>query len=386
MNLKIIICYITVLLLFLVVGELSITKGAGATFTDSISSQVVQTGSKAVIFFDGQKETILDSFTFNLNPLVVWNFAWVIPVPSKPDVELIKDEIFTKLDKITQKKVEKDTFWKRVLFFDIEEEKNIPSEVFTRPIDIIRPDVIGPPNQMEKLNNWLSYYGFLIPKEGRQILMDYQEKGWYFVVVEINALHLQMDASESLTIPGAHIFPIKISFPTDKIIYPLKLVSIQPDYDTVDIPLNYSYGTKSEDVLGEKSEKIDDVLSEQSKNKYPRLPLDYANFKVELFIFDAQRTQAKDFTTIYANWINEKDISFKDFAEKEYFRMPKKTMFLTRLVTYKPFLQLEDVEIKKADSNQKLNAASLPEQYAKVGGITLAASSLVFWKLKRRRL
>ncbi len=340
---------------------------AGGVALTNKDVQVAQTETHAAIIFDGEKETLLDSFTFMVNPITVWEFAWLIAVPSKPDVTLVKDDLFPKLESLITKTVSRDSFLKKILYFDIEEEKYNPSDIFTRPIDFVRFDVLEPPEQMKKLDEWLSYSSLLIPKTGRRVIEKYQNKGWYFVIAEVNALHIQMQASESLTIPGVHTFPIMITFPTKEIVYPLKLTSIQPDYDTKDIPLGFTYGQSSENVLGEKDEKVDDELSSQSKNTYPQLPLDYMHIKSDLFVFASDKVTADGYTTVYSNSVSDSDAPFKDLTDQEYFHLPQKSMKLTRLVSYRPMSQLEDISIKKAANNTNVNAySSKLGQYLKI--------------------
>ncbi|MBI3443253.1 DUF2330 domain-containing protein [Candidatus Woesebacteria bacterium] len=317
--------------------------------------QVVQTESKAAIIFDGEKETILDGLTFDLNPTVIWNFVWLIPVPTKPEVELVKDDLFPKLENISKGNFAKNNIFKRILYFDIEEQNSFSGDLYTRPASFLRFEVISPPNQIDKLNNWLSYSGYLIPKGGRKLLREYEQKGWYFVIAEIDALHMMMDPNDILSLPGAHTFPIKITFPTDRIIYPLKLASIQPDYDSENITLSITYGLKSQDILGEKDERIDDELSEQSKNKYPSVPLDYAHLKVELFVFSDEKVYANGLNTIYADNVNREKIEFKDFKGQTYQELPKNKMFLTRLVTFKPMVQLEDLYVEESRDVKRIN-------------------------------
>lgn len=344
-----------VFLIVLVLGlEGSRVEAGGAVFSNEYS-QVLETESRAIIIWDGKKETILDSLTFNLNPLTVWNFAWVVAVPSKPEVEPIKDHVYVKFEKLAAKKIDKSKFWQRILFFDSVEEDAQPSQIFTRPIDISNMEVIEPPNQLEKLNFAVRDVGYFIPKEGRPMLREYEKKGWYFVVAHVNALHLEMDASDSLTTTGAHTLPLRITFATDKPIYPIRLASIRPDLDSEAAVVSYDYGETSEKVLGEKDERVDELLSEQSRNKFPFLPLDFVNLKVDLFVLADRKVGVTGFTTAYANWVKSKDVDFNDIGGKKYIDLPEKNWYLTRVFDYIPMSQLDDLMIQDAGNNRRVN-------------------------------
>ena len=64
---------------------------------------VTETDQRAVIWHDGKTETLIVSITFEGK---VDDFAWIIPVPSKPEVEAGVDELFTGLEKLTAPKYE----------------------------------------------------------------------------------------------------------------------------------------------------------------------------------------------------------------------------------------------------------------------------------------
>ena len=377
---------IVLFLSFVLCSLFSSNISAGGLALPNRDVQIAQTEQKAAIIFDGKTETMYESFTFNVNPITVWTYAWLIAVPTKPDVTLIKDDLFPKLDTLTKRTVYKNNILQKALFFDIE-ETNIQSEgIFSRPIDFTRFDIIEPPDQVKKLEDWLTFSSYLIPKSGMSILKEYQEKNWYFIIAEVNALHIQTDASESLTIPGAHTLPIKITFPTDTIIYPQKLTSIQPDFDSKDITLGYRYGIDSQTVLGAKDEKVDGMLSDQSKNAYAQLPLDYSYLRTDLFVFSDSRMMADGFFPLYANTIDQDQVSYKDFHDTPYFSLPTKTMRLTHLQSYKPMMQLSDVTLTK-DTNQKnVNSySSLPTQYIKVFAALLFIALVILVLLRRKK-
>jgi hypothetical protein len=350
---KIVLSIIIFLLIFLFPNSVS---AGGATFTNQFT-QVAQADSRAIIIFDGKKEILLDSFTFNINPISHDNFVWVIPIPSKPEVEPIKDEVFLEFEKLTEKKINKDSFWERLIYFDIDEQVEQPSRIFARPVEIWKYDIVEPGNY-EKLNDAVREMGYFIPKQGRADIRKYIDDEWYFVVAHVNAMHIQMQAFDSLTTTGAYTLPLKITFETDKPLYPLKLASISPDSDSEYAPLGYQYGSSSESVLGDSDEKIDDLLSEQSKNKFPSLPLDFVNLKVDLFVLADYKMTADGFSTAYANTHPSHELEFKDIHQKEYVSLEKKEMYLTRLFEYRPRSQVEDVYLGKAQDNRQVNVSS----------------------------
>jgi len=358
---------------------------AGGTFASNIFVQTVQTESRAVIIYDGKREVLFDSVTFNINPVIAWNFAWIIAVPGKPKVDFVLDDILTRLEVASEKKLFKNSLLKKLIYFDVDEEKVLPESLYTRSLDFINYQIFAPENSVAELEKHLSDFGYYIPKDGNRLINDYHEKGWYFIVAEINANHLQMDASESLTVPGAHTYPLKIEFDTDRIIYPLKLAKIQPDYDSKSVSLSYEYNLTSEQVLGVKDERVDDMLSYQSKNEYPRLPYDYGYQKIELFVVSDHKVESENFVTTYANWIDSSSIDFTALTKDKYFELPKKRMFLTRLFAFKPMIQLEDIYLKNASDNRRVNPLiSTKENLVRI--FTALAVLLIVGYFIRRRV
>lgn len=327
-------------------------------------TQVAPVQERAFILFDGKRETLLVSTTFSVNPVVVGNFAWVIAVPSKPEVELVEKDIFTELEGLTQKKFSKSDLASKVIYADIKEEVSRPSEIFSRPVNIIRWEVFGPDDSLGKLERWLTEIGYFIPKSAYPVLAAYEERGWYFVTVEVSALHIQYSASDSLTVTGAHTLPVKIGFDANKIIYPLKLVAAQPDLDSADLPYSFDYGIPSESVLGDKDEVVDSLLSRQSKNKFPRLPTDMANIKLDVYVLADYKVAAPDYTTIFADKIKGDEVGLD---------LPSRSFFLTRMYSYKPQALLDDTTIEKSPETTRVNPRISPaERRVRISLVTAA--------------
>lgn len=357
----------SLLILLFLLSATSVQAGFIAT---SETTHIAPTKFQALIVHDGKIETLYNSLTFNANPLTLENFAWVIPVPGKPEVERTKKDIFINLEEITKEKFAKSNFLEALFYFDIEEQEVLGTSIFTRPIDSIQYEIISPEDGVEQLESWLNEFGYMIPKSGKPLLTSYEEKGWYFVAIEMNALHLEYDARDSLTLTGAHTFPVKITFPSNEIIYPLALATIQQDMDSTQVPYSFDYGRSSSDLLGEKNEDVDRVLSYQSSNRFPRLPLTFMNMEIDLYTLSNNKKESDGFITTYANTIAKdaiKDISYED------------TTYLTRLQKYVPLSLLNDVVISDASNQKRVNpTVSIQEKIVRAGIIVGMCLVLLF--------
>src|SRR3989344_5817772 len=299
--------------------------------------QVAPIEVKAIIDYDGTIETITATQTFAFNPLVVTNFYWVMAYPTKVEIkkpqtkeDILKD-VFLELEKKTQKKFSKDNIFRKLLYPDIVEEKSEPAQTFSRTAWIKYLKPVPDFKNMAELETWFRANAYPIPKNSRELFSGYLKKRWHFILADVDGSHLEISAPESLTINGAHTIPIQFKFRTDKIIYPLELIKIQPDRDSVNTPLSFEYGSSSQDVLGVRDEKVSDLLSTPSSNLHPPLLLDLMNIKIDLFVKAKYKVEAEGFTTVFSDKVNGK--------------------YLTRIVAYWPMTQIEDVTIVRAKAH-----------------------------------
>ncbi len=299
------------------------TAHAAGTFSTNDYMQIAPTAVQAAVFYDGKRETLLSSWTFDFNPLLAGDFYWIIPVPSKPDVENVTSDFFAQIETLSDTGAE-------------------PETLKTRGVSLLAHKVFEPTDGLEKLKLWLSDAGYFLPKRLDPVLDEYMRKGWYVVAVQVNGIHIQRDASESLTIDTAHTLPIKITFDTDKIIVPLKFASIDPDIDGPAATL--FYGVSSEQFLGVKDEQIDALLAKQSLNRFPRLPLGSSNIKTDLYVFGKGDAEAPGFRSVKETSVDGKKFQ-KGSWNAAYMDLPPERLTLTHLEEYFHLEDLDDITI-----------------------------------------
>ena len=364
------------LLLSIALASAQTAHAAGAYFTNQYMQAAASTERAFISHKEGEESLIL-STEFTLNPLVTWNFAWVIAVPSRPSVELINKDVFTDLDRLTRKSFSKDSLWLKLIYPDIREETAVPVDVFSRAVDIDRYEVFAPDKGMAALKDWLDGIGYTVPKTTQPLLEEYFKNKWYLIAAEVNALHIQYQAADSLTVHGAHTLPLKLTFKTDRPVYPLKLVVNQPDLDSQAIPMTFTYRVGSENVLGEKSDLVDSMLSSQSANKYPSLPLDFSNIRIDTYSLAKGKTGILGFTAIFADNVTPTDLSFRDSTGSAYLSLADKPAYLTRLEAYKPPGQMEDYYILPASDSTRVNPRITRQESLVRAGLWLAIALLI---------
>lgn len=318
-------------------------KAVGAFATNDVM-QAVPLETKVALFHDGKRETLLVSETFAVNPLITSNFFWLIPVPAKPEVEIMRSDFFAHIEMMLDPNVS-------------------PSTSKTRATNLRYYIVFEPGNGVEPIKQYLSEKGIFLPKRQIPVLEQYFKEGWYVVAVFIDASHIQRDASESITLDTVHTYPVKLSFEADKALIPWKLGSIEPDIDFIDATLPYDASARQ--VIGIDDEQIDALLSYQSPNLYPQLPLGGMNVKMDAFIFSEGNPVIPGFDAI-----NQIAIDGEKFGKSSwnafFLDLPSKNLTLTHVSAYKHLEDMDDiaVEIEKPRSIFKSGSALVSSAFA----------------------
>lgn len=238
-------------------------------------SQIITTENRAIIIFDkkSKKETLIASQTFSFNPLVVFNFGYLIATPTKPEVTLLKENIFDVFDR------------------EFTRTQAVQNSVFGRPAYPLAFDTFSLKNESGKLHAWLAQRGFLLQKDALPIVDSYASQNWYITAIEVDGVHLENKAEDSLTISTAQIMPIVLTFDADMPLLPQKLTSASPDRDSQGVPLAFSYGKTSQEVLGVFDSTIDSMLKTQSQKKYPNIITDALYTKTDVYLLSSDAYQ-----------------------------------------------------------------------------------------------
>jgi hypothetical protein len=199
----------------------------GGFFPDSMYRDLYESAQKAVILYGNGTEHLILSVSFEGD---AEDFAWVIPVPDKPEIAVTDPDLFWELSDLTATEIPKNGGGFGCL-------GGTEGEMEEEGVDVIEEQVVGPyatailsATNATALADWLNANGYIFPEDGEEIVSEYIEKEWYFVATKINAI-VDVDlfwyggeASEALA-EGA-IEPIILSFASDEIVYPLRITSL----------------------------------------------------------------------------------------------------------------------------------------------------------------
>ena len=190
------------------------------------SKIIYEKDQKAVIFYEDGVETLILSVTFKGDTK---DFAWIVPTPKRPEVDKSSDELFEKLDDLTEVEFDYEYNQIRGGFFGaagLDGEAPRVTVIETKKVAYYDITVLES-NNAEALQKWLLEHDYLYPKSGAHILDDYIKEGWYFTAVKIDASSVHFGVSAQLK--EGHAVPLKLIFKTDRIVYPLKISSIVHD-------------------------------------------------------------------------------------------------------------------------------------------------------------
>lgn len=238
-----------------------------------------QSAQKAVILYDsssgnGTQHLIL-SVSFEGD---AGEFAWVVPVPGKPEIDVSDAKLFEELSDFTTRAIPGSG---KPGFGCFLPTSAPPPD----GVEVIEEKVVGPyatailaATDPTALVDWLNENGYLFPEEGEEIIAEYIEKEWFFVATRINAV----DAGTGRALAEGAIEPIVLSFASDEIVYPLRITSLSatsPEIllyvfaDRVVVPGQYpfraTYGIWRENAF---SLEFGDKVSVEDLSEYEVLP------------------------------------------------------------------------------------------------------------------
>ncbi len=193
--------------------------GCGAYIPDNPGSTIAD--ERALIAWDGTTEDIVMSLSVMGSSD---RAAWVMPVPSAADITLGDTAVFEELGKLTAPRIEyRDSWWPTLpwlVWAGAEPETagapggavNVLSRERLGPFDVTRLAA----NDPTALANWLRDNGFPHPDGLDENLAPYVEDGWEIVAVQL----VPAEADGSLSGP---LQPLRLSFASDTVIYPMRL-------------------------------------------------------------------------------------------------------------------------------------------------------------------
>jgi len=195
---------------------------------------------KAIIFYEDNTETLILTSGFQGNAK---DLVWIIPTPTKPEITKANEEIFTNIAKLAQAKYETKSLSFGKAYMEGAADINRVLILESKKVDYYDVNVIFAVNS-EDLVEWFNQNNYSYPEEYSYVLNYYLNKGWFFTAIKISpesqgATEVTQDLEEG------HPTPIKMVFLSDKIVFPLKISSV--DFKPED---EVKYGAAEDEPIG----------------------------------------------------------------------------------------------------------------------------------------
>jgi len=187
---------------------------------------VYDVGQRAVVFYEDGVETLVMSSTFAGS---ADDFAWLIPTPNKPEVDKVSTGLFSELSTRTSRAFKQTGDIYPVPFM----VSGLATESFSGPsITVEETKEVGyyeatvvSATDSQELIRWLAERGYTYPSTQGHLLNDYIKDKWHFTVVRIKPDFA--DSSVSASLRRGHSTPLKLTFNSGEIIYPIKLSQVK---------------------------------------------------------------------------------------------------------------------------------------------------------------
>lgn len=206
--------------------------------TDYSGQDLTEPSQRAVVVHWGGRESL---FLFVDYQGAAERFVWIVPCPAKPDVRTAAANVLREVAKYYHHL--EVLRWQEELRQRGGDEGQLgggglppeAQEVRVHEVKLAGPYEIAivSATEGESLAAWLTRNGYAAPAQAAPILQEYIDRRWYFAAIKVRAF-----AGRLQTLP-----PIRLQFPTDVPIYPLRISAINPGIVAV---LVYYLGARAE--------------------------------------------------------------------------------------------------------------------------------------------
>jgi len=365
MNKKVIAASL-VAILFLLATPATPVLADGGFFLEEMFLDLYESAQRAVILYGNGTGNCTGNCTGNYTEHLILSvsfegdaedFAWVIPVPNKPEIAVSDPELFWELYDFTRTEMPPEHG------FGCSDGAGLaPGD--GNGVDVIEEKVVGPyatailsATNATALADWLNANGYIFPETSEEIISEYIEKEWYFVATKINAV----DEDTGYALAEGDIEPIVLSFASDEIVYPLRITSLSATNATPPEVLLYVFA--------------DHIMVPE---QYP-LYIGYGNWEDNAFTLE------------FGNNVSVEDLSeYEILPELVSTYLPGDEFYLTKLRGWISADQMVDIELVRYEEGDSLH--SLAETNANSGDIVVLTTiigpvfGLYLWRRHRRRV
>lgn len=199
----------------------SVVRADGCMFPDEAAwrrmrerSMINEPEQKAVVFFSKGKEDLIISPSYE-GPTD--RFAWVIPVPKRPKLEILKGAIFHELAALVRPRPRDQA------------KAGAPAMGIPGGVTVLERKTVGAyhvsvllATDGQALMKWLKANKYHLPSKAVGPITHYVKEGWTFVACRVKA------PSAAKGLRTGTLAPIRLTFAAQRPVYPLRLSSANP--------------------------------------------------------------------------------------------------------------------------------------------------------------
>ena len=192
-----------------------------------VDKDISEPVQKAIILYQDGREDLILQVKYEGD---VEEFAWVIPVPGYPDINVSEPLLFTELAYLTYVYIPE--YVNVDLRIDLHfggtfgqaKEATPPNvEVWEEGTVGVYDYAILSAIDPDALIEWLNTNGYAFPEDGQDVVDHYIDKEWYFVATRINVDKEASEMNEGM------LQPLRLSFDSDEKVYPLRISALSTD-------------------------------------------------------------------------------------------------------------------------------------------------------------
>ncbi len=188
------------------------------------NADLYETDQTAIVAYSHGQENLYIKINYQGNSN---DFVWIVPTPGIPRPEEAKDELFKEIYSVSQPRIE----YQKGGWSDFSSLGSFGSEVevFDEGAVGVYDYAILSATGGDGLLDWLNTKGYKISQDTRELIDWYIVKRWYFTAIKLDKQKLKKVSADGKSIkfydsdPSSFMHPIKLSFYSDTIVYPMKI-------------------------------------------------------------------------------------------------------------------------------------------------------------------
>ncbi len=173
---------------------------------------------KAAVFYRNGREQLIISPSYQGPP---GGFAWVVPVPRRPQVKVLGGALFHELARVVEPAPPV------VRRKGVEEAGAAATK--GRAVTVLERETVGAydvsvlaATEGGALQEWLAHNGYALPGVAQRPLAEYVRERWTFVACRVKTPAIARGLQQGT------LAPLSLTFPTPAVVYPMRLSSVNP--------------------------------------------------------------------------------------------------------------------------------------------------------------